>query len=857
MSRYNPRATETKWQKVWDERNTFVVEADPNRPKYYVLEMFPYPSGRIHMGHVRNYTLGDVVARYRRAQGANVLHPMGWDAFGMPAENAAFENKTHPATWTYQNIDNMRAQLKELGLAIDWSREFATCDPDYYTHEQAMFLDFLEAGLVYRKESWVNWDPVDQTVLANEQVIDGKGWRSGAPVERRRLSQWFLKITAFAEDLLADLEKLERWPAKVRLMQENWIGRSEGLRLTFTLEGAPAGVDGLEVYTTRPDTLFGASFCAIAADHPLAEALAQNDPGLAAFIEECRRLGTSEEAIERAEKKGYRTSIEAVHPFDAGWKLPVYVANFVLMGYGTGAVFGCPAHDQRDLDFARKYDLPVRPVVVPEGTDPAGFTIGDEAYVGPGRLANSAFLDGMTVDDAKAEIIRRAEEGGFGHRTVNYRLRDWGVSRQRYWGCPIPIIHCDSCGAVPVPKADLPVVLPEDVSFDKPGNPLEHHPTWKHVDCPKCGKPARRETDTFDTFIDSSWYFARFCSPRSERPFDRDAVDYWLPVDQYIGGIEHAILHLLYARFFTRAMKKVGLIGIEEPFDGMFTQGMVCHETYRDAQGKWVAADEVAYVDGTARRRTTGEPVTVGRSEKMSKSKKNVIDPTAIIDQYGADTARWFMLSDSPPARDLEWTSAGIEGAWRFTQRVWRLVTGMEDAMVPAGDAAPAAFAESVTELRRATHRTIAGVTRAIDNFHFNAAVAQIHEFVNAFSGFKDTQAAGADWAVREAAEALTLLIGPMMPHLAEELWQRLGHDRLVADSPWPKADPALCQDDTVTIAVQVQGKLRETLELPKDTDRAEVEARALALDKVQRAIDGRPVRKVIVVPNRIVNVVV
>lgn len=857
MSRYNPRATEQKWQATWDDRQTFVVEADPARPKYYVLEMFPYPSGRIHMGHVRNYTLGDVIARFRSAQGFNVLHPMGWDAFGMPAENAAFENRTHPAEWTYRNIDNMRAQLRELGLAIDWTREFATCDPEYYAHEQDMFIDFLEAGLVYRKEAWVNWDPVDHTVLANEQVIDGKGWRSGAPVERRRLSQWFLKITDYAEELLADLETLDRWPAKVRVMQENWIGRSEGAKLRFRLDDAPEGAETLEVYTTRPDTIFGASFCAIAADHPLAEALAKDDPDLAAFIEECRHTGTSEEAVERAEKKGYRTGVNARHLFDPDWRLPVYVANFVLMGYGTGAIFGVPAHDQRDLDFARKYDLDVRAVVIPEDADPSTFSVGTEAYVGPGRLSNSRFLDGLSVDEAKSEVARRAEADGFGERTVNFRLRDWGVSRQRYWGCPIPIIHCDDCGAVPVPKDQLPVTLPEDVTFDKPGNPLEHHPTWKHVECPRCGKGARRETDTFDTFIDSSWYFARFCSPRADGPFDRSDADYWMPVDQYIGGIEHAILHLLYSRFFTRAMKRIGLTDIKEPFAGMFTQGMVCHETYSDADGRWVAPDDLDMVDGTPRLRATGAPVTVGRSEKMSKSKKNVIDPTAIIDQYGADTARWFMLSDSPPERDLEWTTSGIEGAWRFTQRVWRLVTGLEDQMAAAGTPAPDRFADSVQGLRRATHKAIAGVTAAIEGFHFNAAVAQIYEYANALGGFRDMDADGADWALREAGEVLTLLVGPMMPHLAEELWQRLGGTKLVAETAWPMADPALIRDDTVTIAVQVRGKLKDTLTLPRDEDQAKVEEAALALDKVQRAIEGQTVRKVIVVPNRIVNVVV
>ncbi|MDA5192450.1 leucine--tRNA ligase [Govanella unica] len=859
MSRYNARATEKKWQKTWEQAKSFVTDEDRSRPKYYVLEMFPYPSGRIHLGHVRNYTMGDVVARYRRAQGFNVLHPMGWDAFGMPAENAAFENNTHPATWTYQNIDHMRSQLKDLGFAFDWEREFATCDPNYYQHEQAMFLDFLETGLVYRKESWVNWDPVDMTVLANEQVIDGRGWRSGALVERRKLSQWFLKITDYADELLASLDDLPRWPQKVRLMQENWIGRSEGLRLFFDLKDAPAGQDRLEVYTTRPDTLFGASFCAIAADHPLSLKLAENDPALAAFIAECRKTGTSEEALERAEKKGYRLPVKAVHPFDDTWDLPVLVANFVLMDYGTGAIFGCPAHDQRDLDFARKYDLPVLPVVVPEGMDAASFTVGTEAFVDDGRIANSRFLDGLTIDAAKAEVAARAEAGDFGARTVNFRLRDWGVSRQRYWGCPIPVIHCPSCGIVPVPKDQLPVKLPDDVTFDKPGNPLDHHPTWKHVACPTCGEPARRETDTFDTFIDSSWYFARFCSPKSAAPFDREAADYWLPVDQYIGGVEHAILHLLYSRFFTRAMKEVDLVGLSEPFDGLFTQGMVCHETYRGPAGEYLFPDQVEHDDtGAARLKGTDTPVTIGRSEKMSKSKKNVVDPTDIIETYGADTARWFVLSDSPPERDLEWTSQGIEGAWRFTQRLWRLVTTLAPQAGAAGSTIPAEFGTEALALRRATHKTVAAVTRAVEEFHFNRAVALVHEFANTLGGIKAEGTVAADFAfaIREALEAVVLVINPMMPHLAEELWSELGHQKLVAETLWPKADPSLLSDDTATIAVQVQGKLRDTITVPKDMDKAELEALALGLEKVQRALDGKPVKKVIVVPNRIVNVV-
>ncbi|MEP2815745.1 MAG: leucine--tRNA ligase, partial [Alphaproteobacteria bacterium] len=672
MARYNVKENEQKWQAAWDDKGCFQVREDNDRPKYYVLEMFPYPSGRIHMGHVRNYTLGDVVARYKKARGFNVLHPMGWDAFGLPAENAAIENKVPPAQWTRENIATMRRQLKTMGLSYDWDRELATCEPGYYRHEQKMFLDFLANGLVYRKESWVNWDPVENTVLANEQVIDGRGWRSGALVEKRQLSQWFLKITDYAEELLKGIETLDRWPDRVRLMQENWIGRSEGAHVRFQFDGR----DGqLDIYTTRPDTLFGASFCAVAANHPLAQELARGNPDLADFVAECNRLGTSEAAIETAEKMGFDTGVKVLHPFIDGHTLPVYVANFVLMDYGTGAIFGCPAHDQRDLDFARKYGLPVLPVVAPKGTDATAVTVGDEAFTDDGLLINSDFLDGLAVPDAKSKIIDRLEDMGIGTRAVNYRLRDWGVSRQRYWGCPIPIIHCGDCGIVPVPETDLPVELPADVDFSETGNPLARHPSWKHVACPTCGKPAERETDTFDTFFESSWYFARFCNPASDAPLDRAAVDYWLPVDQYIGGIEHAVLHLLYSRFFTRALKKCGYLSVEEPFAGLLTQGMVCHQTFKDAAGKWLLPSQVVFDGDAAKHAETGQPVTLGRSEKMSKSKKNVVDPEAIIGAYGADTARLFMLSDSPPDRDLEWTDAGVDGAWRYLNRLWRLVT--------------------------------------------------------------------------------------------------------------------------------------------------------------------------------------
>ena len=850
-SRYPFKDTEARWQAAWDERHAFAAEEDAQRPKYYVLEMFPYPSGRIHMGHVRNYTMGDVVARYKRARGFNVLHPMGWDAFGLPAENAAMEQKVHPAEWTYNNIDTMRDQLRMMGLSIDWNREIATCHPDYYRHQQEMFLDFLEAGLAYRHEAWVNWDPEEQTVLANEQVIDGRGWRSGAPVEKRNLAQWFFRISEYAQDLLDAIGDLDRWPEKVRLMQANWIGRSEGLRIAFEIENPPDGADILEVYTTRHDTLFGASFCAVSPEHPLAATLAAEDAALADFIAECSALGTSEAVIEQAEKRGHDTGLRVRHPFIAGATLPVYVANFVLMDYGTGAIFGCPAHDQRDLEFARKYGLDVLPVVIPpdEGQD---FEIGDRAYTGPGLLANSDFLDGMDIDTAKAEIASRVESADAGRREVNFRLRDWGVSRQRYWGCPIPVIHCPNCGVVTVPRADLPVILPHDVTFDRPGNPLDHHPDWADAACPQCGASARRETDTFDTFVDSSWYFARFCSPQSDRPVDGAAVDYWLPVDQYIGGIEHAILHLLYSRFFTRAMKRTGHTRIDEPFAGLFTQGMVLHETYRTESGEPVEPIDVVHDEADALRHArTGQPLLAGRSEKMSKSRKNVIDPVHIIETYGADTARWFMLSDSPPDRDLDWTEAGITGASRFVNRLWRLVGAHAPHLPPPGG--HPAGSDAGHELRRAAHAAIANVTEDLETFHFNRAVARVHELANTVS-LADEAVPGP--VLREALEIATLLVGPMMPHLAEEMWQMLGHGTLVAESPWPKADADLLIDDSIKVAVQVRGRLRGTIELPRDAGQEEAEELALALPTVVAALAGAPVTKVIYVPNRIINVI-
>jgi leucyl-tRNA synthetase len=866
-------AAEARWQLAWDRRGCFRVTdvASDSRPKYYVLEMFPYPSGKIHMGHVRNYALGDVVARYKRARGFSVLHPMGWDAFGLPAENAARERGVHPAEWTYANIAAMRTELQRMGLSIDWSREFATCDPDYYGQQQRLFLDMLQLGLAEQRESWVNWDPVDQTVLANEQVIDGRGWRSGAPVEKRKLLQWFLTITRFAPELLAALDDLPRWPERVRLMQAHWIGRSEGARVRFPLlqpvEGGRVppvtGQQEVEVFTTRPDTLFGMSFLAVAPEHPLAAAAAARDPAAAAFVAECRSLGTSEAVIEQAEKRGYDTGIRVGHPFLRSVDFPVWIANFVLMEYGTGAIFGCPAGDQRDLDFARKYGLPVPPVVLPPGTDAATFAIGAEAYTGPGTAIHSGFLDGLDTDAAKRAAIEALEREGAGEGVVNWRLRDWGVSRQRYWGCPIPVIHCPSCGVVPVPEANLPVRLPEDVSFDRPGNPLDHHPTWKHVACPACGGPATRETDTFDTFVDSSWYFARFCSPHAEAPTVRAAVDHWLPVDQYIGGIEHAILHLLYSRFFTRAMGEAGWVGISEPFAGLFTQGMVTHESYRGPDGRWLYPDEVEKrPDGTALLRGSGEEVLVGRVEAMSKSKRNTVDPGAIIARYGADTARWFILSDNPPDRDIEWTEAGVAGASRFTQRVWRLAQAVAREC-PAGEA-PADFGSGALALRRAAHRAVVAVTEALEDFAFNVAVARLYELATALgdaerAGGAGDLAPGLLWARREAMLLLVRLVAPMMPHLAEEVHALLepAATRLVAEMSWPDADPALTAAVAVTLAVQVGGKLRATISLEPGADQRQAVEAAKAEPNVARLLAGHDILKTIHVPDRIVNFVV
>ena len=868
--RYNARETEPHWQKIWAERGTFAAENEDGRPKYYVLEMFPYPSGRIHMGHVRNYAMGDVVARYRRAKGFNVIHPMGWDAFGMPAENAAMQNKSHPAAWTYANIATMRGQLKSMGLSLDWAREFATCDPTYYKHQQRLFLDMLDAGLVDRRKSKVNWDPVDGTVLANEQVIDGRGWRSGALVEQRELVQWFFRISDFAEDLLTALDGLDKWPEKVRVMQRNWIGKSEGLQFRFGLVGAPDGFDHLDVYTTRPDTMFGPTFAAIAPDHPLAKRLGGANPELAAFCEQCLQTGTTESALEKAEKLGFDTGLRVTHPTDPNWTLPLFIANFVLMSYGSGAVIGCPAHDQRDLDFARKYGLPVLDVFKPLDSDE---DVTDTAFVPPKeqvvRYVRWLGQPGtvMSCKEAMAETLAAFVKNGWGESSVQYRLRDWGISRQRYWGCPIPVIHCESCGTVSVPRADLPVKLPEDVSFDQPGNPLDRHPTWRDVPCPHCGGPARRETDTMDTFVDSSWYFTRFSDPwNAAEPTSPKVADHFLPVDQYIGGIEHAILHLLYSRFFTRAMKRTGHVGFEEPFAGLFTQGMVVHETYRDAAGAWVSPEEIRIEGLGAERRAarldTGAPVTIGAIEKMSKSKRNIVDPDDIIATYGADTARWFVLSDSPPDRDVIWTEEGVQGAGKLVQRVHRLVHDLAGVAAPIGTAPAATAAADALGVRKAAHKALIGVEQDIERLRFNRCVAHIYELVNALSaalGNVETAEIAPDLraAFREAAEILAQVVAPFMPHLAETAWAALGHDTLVAATQWPTAEPALLVEASVTLPLQINGKKRDEITVPADAGPDDIIAAALRSAIVQQVLDGKQPRKVIPVGTRIVNVVI
>ncbi|WP_375675489.1 leucine--tRNA ligase [Bartonella sp. CL100XZDX] len=869
--RYNPRAREKKWQEIWDEKKIFQTLQEDAREKYYVLEMFPYPSGRIHMGHVRNYAMGDVVARYKRAKGFNVLHPMGWDAFGMPAENAALQSKVHPKTWTYQNIAVMRGQLKQLGLSLDWAREFATCDVEYYHRQQMLFLDFYQKGLVARKVAKVNWDPVDHTVLANEQVVDGRGWRSGALVEQRELTQWFFKISDFSEELLAGLEELNQWPEKVRTMQKNWIGKSQGLLIRWALKSAGDADDVCEkfdevvCYSTRPDTLFGASFLALSVDHPIAQALAKKDKALSAFIENCRCGGTTTAALETAEKQGFLTPLLAVHPFVSTVHIPVYIANFVLMDYGTGVVFGCPAHDQRDFDFARKYDLPIKPVVLPKGEQAEDFVITETPYTGDGVMINSSFLDGLTPQQAFEEAAKKLEKQMLngqpqGKKTVQFRLRDWGISRQRYWGCPIPMIHCTTCGVVPVPRANLPVVLPDDVTFDQPGNPLARHETWQNVTCPSCGQPAKRETDTMDTFVDSSWYYARFTAPFAQGPVDKQETAEWLPVQQYIGGIEHAILHLLYARFFMRAMKLVGHVTVDEPFKGLFTQGMVVHETYRDDQG-WVSPAEISIVEKDGKRcaykLTDQSEVTIGLIEKMSKSKKNVVDPDDIIASYGADTVRWFVLSDSPPERDVIWTESGVEGAHRFVQRVWRCVAVSASILK---DVAPCAGHQGAAlELSKVAHRTLCAVEDDLEKFAFNRAIARLYEFLNIMAPLLNRIESVDDEmkaSLRQAMDFFLAMIAPMMPHLAEECHAALGGKTLMSAFAWPVYDRALTVAECYTLPVQINGKKRGEVSVAATADEVMIKEAVLALDFVKAQLVEKPVKKIIVVPQRIVNVV-
>ena len=861
-SRYNHREVEPKWRERWaasEIDRALSPDEAKGRKKAYVLEMFPYPSGRIHVGHSRNYTMGDVIARFRRSNGSNVLHPMGWDAFGLPAENAAMERGIHPKGWTYDNIAAMREQLKLLGLMIDWSRELATCDPAYYKHQQAMFLAFWEKGLVYRKKQKVNWDPVDMTVLANEQVVDGKGWRSGAPVETRELEQWMFRVTAYAEDLLAAIETLTKWPDKVRLMQTNWIGKSQGARFKFDIVG---GDEKIEVFTTRPDTLFGASFVALAPDHPMTKRIAAGNKDVAAFVAKAAQLGTSEADIEKAEKFGIDLGLRVKHPFDDSWELPVWAANFVLSSYGTGAIFGSPAGDQRDLDFANKYKLPFKPVVLPPGADAATYQVTDEAYTDDGTIYNSRFLDGLSTKDAIARAIEELVKLGKGEATTQWRLRDWGVSRQRYWGCPIPAIHCAKCGVVPAPVESLPITLPEDVTFekDKPGNPLDRHPTWKHVRCPACAGDATRETDTLDTFVDSSWYFARFTDPNNQSaPFDKKSAGYWLPVDQYVGGVEHAVLHLLYARFFTRGMRDCGLLdgpADGEPFKSLFTQGMVVHETYKSASGAWLLPEETDVKDGERIDLATGKPVEIGPIEKMSKSKKNVVDLDAFVKDFGADVARWFVLSDSPPERDVEWTAGGVKGAWNFVQRVWTLTDSHGQLAPKPDDTAPAAGNEGdALALRQLAHRAIQSVTEDIEHFRFNVAVARCYELVNAIAKLKGA-GEGDVFARGEALRILAQLISPFMPHLAEECWESLGGEGFVATAPWPIADPQLAARNVVTLPIQVNGKKRAEVEAPKGAPEADVRELALQHAAVKPFLEGVTVRKVIVVPDRIVNIV-
>ncbi|MFT7144111.1 MAG: leucyl-tRNA synthetase [Alphaproteobacteria bacterium] len=848
-TRYNPFEVEEKWQGIWESNHTFKTDVDTSKPKYYVLEMFPYPSGKLHMGHLRNYTLGDVIARYKAAKGFNVLHPMGWDSFGMPAENAAMQNNSHPKTWTESNIASMRDGLKKAGFSYDWDRELATCRESYYGHQQSFFIDMFNKGLVYQKESLVNWDPVDNTVLANEQVVDGKGWRSGMAVERRSMTQWFMAITQYADELLADLGQLNEWPERVRTMQENWIGKSEGLSFAFDVNGADVG-DKLEVYTTRPDTIMGVTFCSVAPEHPLATKLSQGDSKAKVFIDECQATGTSQEAIEKAEKRGYKTPYTATHPL-TGEEVPIYIANFVLMGYGTGAVMAVPAHDDRDFDFAKKYGIDIKQVIESDET------LEGSAFTGSGTLINSGEFVGLTSETAQKAVIERMEALGKGERTTNFRLRDWGISRQRYWGCPIPFVKCTTCGTVAEKKENLPIELPEDVTFeaDKPGNPLDYHATWKHCACPNCGEKAERITDTMDTFMDSSWYFLRFCSPHSDSVIDKEAAEYWMKggVDQYIGGVEHAILHLLYARFINKAMRDLGYISTDEPFKALLTQGMVLHNSYQTDEGKYLYPSEVE-VDGD-NATFKGASVTVNRMEKMSKSKNNVVEPVTLIDKYGVDTARLFIIFQAPAERDLEWSDSAVEGSWRFLGRLWGLVDETKLAQVGTAHMATDTLSDKADiAMKRQIHQAIEKVTKDVEKFQFNTMISAVMELSNKLAAYavgNDTQKA----VYSEGVEACVRLLNPIVPHITEELWFNLGHETPLTATPWLNVDKKAAQDSEITLVVQMNGKLKERLTVPADI--ANKDAERLALEAIQGHLEGQVVRKCIVVPKRLVNIVV
>ena len=858
--RFNPKSVDKKWQDIWDKQNLFLSKVDHSKEKYYILEMFPYPSGKIHMGHVRNYTLGDVVARYKRAQNYNVLHPMGWDAFGLPAENAAIQNKTSPSEWTYKNIDEMKRQLKLIGLSIDWSKEIATCDKTYFKHQQKLFKDLFDSKLVYKKESQVNWDPIEQTVLANEQVIDGKGWRSGAEVQRKKLSQWFFKITDFAEDLLDGLFELKNWPDKVKLMQENWIGKSIGCELELEIYDSKFKSlnQKLQIYTTRPDTIFGATFCAISPEHPFNDQHCEQNINLKNFKKKYESTNLTEETLAKTEKEGIRLDFYVKHPLIKDKFLPIYVANFILMNYGSGAIYGCPAHDQRDLDFAIKYDLEVIPVILPNNVKIDDFKIESEAYIGDGTLINSNFLNELTIKQAQEVVIKDLESKKIGNKKINYRLRDWGISRQRYWGCPIPIIYREDGEVICLSEKDLPIELPENIDLSKSGNPLENHPTWKYTTCPDTGMNAIRETDTLDTFVDSAWYFLRFCSPsNNNEPFSKEEVDYWMPVDQYVGGVEHAILHLLYSRFFTRALNKNGSIEFKEPFDGLFTQGMVCHETFRLKTGEWIMPKDIYEKDNKYFQEKTGQEVICGPSESMSKSKKNVVDPEDIINNYGADTARLFMLSDSPPERDISWSLSGINGAYKFVQRFWRTIKNCENVFEVNINNKPRSFSKNSETFRKSVHKNLKSITNSIDNFQMNVSVAKIHELTNELSLF-DCNEIDEKWSKKEALLILIRTIEPFMPHLAEECWKLIGNSKSIINESWPAYEEVLLNDEEKTIVLQINGKKKAELKMPDQSSEEEVFNSFMKLDNIKKLVqDESSINKKIFIKNKILNIVI